>query len=409
MRILMLNDRIPPKNTGGAGIVMWRLAQACHQLGHDVRVIAATDGNGFRQERDGILTDHLYVEYPERLRNWFALYNPSIVGPIESIIEEFAPDVMHAHNIHHDLTWHSLTLAQNAGVPAVFTSHDVMPFATGKVTPGQRGVSSQGQLSPGWNLRHARLRYNPVRNNTIRRVLSHVMARVAVSQALADAHHANRLPRFEVVHNGVDVARYTVAPATVEAMRTRFGLQGRRVVLLAGRLTREKGVQQILATLQQTALQVPDVCLLVLSRQPIDAQVPASMRHLLADDVIRSAGWLDADEMPVAFSLADVVVTPSVYLDPFPTVNLEAMAAARPVIATSLGGSREVVQHEQTGYIVDPHDTTQFAIALTTLLQDEALRQRMGAAGRERIRQHFSLQQQTERMLAIYQRVAAHE
>ncbi|MDD5110818.1 MAG: glycosyltransferase family 4 protein, partial [Patescibacteria group bacterium] len=74
----------------------------------------------------------------------------------------------------------------------------------------------------------------------------------------------------------------------------------------------------------------------------------------------------------------------------FPSVNLEAMAAGKPVVATCFGGSREAVTDGVTGFIVNPYNTATFSDRLLRLLSDPALAQRFGAAGRQRVAKDFS-------------------
>ena len=147
---------------------------------------------------------------------------------------------------------------------------------------------------------------------------------------------------------------------------------------------------------------MPALRLLVLTSRDMQAQIPPDLAHLRA--YIAAGGWLSGAELRAAYQLADVVATPSIYVDPFPTVNLEAMAAARPVVATCFGGSPEVVLDGETGFIVNPHQVDAFADALLRLLTDDALRASMGQRGRERIRSRFSLARQVKQMTNIYAR-----
>ena len=94
------------------------------------------------------------------------------------------------------------------------------------------------------------------------------------------------------------------------------------------------------------------------------------------------------------YRLADVVACPSVIFDSFPTTNLEAMAAGKPVVATCFGGSREAVEDGFTGYILNPLNTGLFAQKLNELLTDDAKAKAMGAAGFLRVRGHFTLERQ---------------
>jgi glycosyltransferase involved in cell wall biosynthesis len=88
-------------------------------------------------------------------------------------------------------------------------------------------------------------------------------------------------------------------------------------------------------------------------------------------------------------------------------VNLEAMAARKPVIATCHGGSPEIVQDGVTGYVINPFDTPQFAGRLVDVLSDTALQTRLGEAGYQRFLDEFTMERFAERMSAIFDEVVA--
>lgn len=410
MRVLLLNDRIPPESRGGAGRALWNLALGLRAAGQDVHVIAATSDAAFQEEREGIPTYHVHSRYPGRWRAWLSLVNPQTIPHLRTLYQRIQPDVVNAHNIHYDLSYHSLTLAYRMGFPTVFTSHDVMPFAYHKLSffidKARCGVQSAAdyRLPPFFNLRQNRLRYNPLRNWRIRQVLArHVQVRTAPSQELCNAHQANGLPPFTCVHNGIDPHRLQVTPETIDALRTRLGLHGRKVLLFAGRLSGAKGTVQLLDALQLVVQHVPEALLLVLSSVPVEQQIQQERYVALRDQHIRTGGWLAGDDLAAAFHAAHVVAVPSIIFDTFPTVNLEGMAAKSAVVASCYGGSREAVVDGETGYIVNPFDTAEFAQKLVRVLRDDALRERMGAAGYERVRQYFTLEQQAARMMRLYE------
>ncbi|MGJ3240636.1 MAG: glycosyltransferase family 4 protein [Anaerolineae bacterium] len=409
MRIAILSDRIPPESRGGAGIVTWRLAYQLHNMGHDVHMISATGDAPFEAVREGIPTYHLHVRYPDRWRAWLSLYNPQVNSPLKALYKRVQPDVINAHNIHIDLTYHSLQLAHQMGIPTVFSSHDVMPFAYHKLshfidrTRCDVPVDAY-RLPRFFNMRQMRFRYNPLRNLTIRRILrDHTQVRTAPSQALCDAHRANDLPPFVPVHNGIDVDTFAVEAEQVDALRERLGLHDRRVILFAGRLTKAKGTQQLLDALIQVVQQVQNITLLVLSSVPIVEQIGDVRYAHLRDQHIVAGGWLTGDELASAFHLADVTVTPSIIFDTFPTVNLEAMASRSVVLASCYGGSREAIEDGVSGYIINPFDTADFAEKLVRVLSDDAMRQRMAERAYQRVRALFTLAQQAQAMLAQYQ------
>jgi glycosyltransferase involved in cell wall biosynthesis len=93
-------------------------------------------------------------------------------------------------------------------------------------------------------------------------------------------------------------------------------------------------------------------------------------------------GVIPENEMPGLYAAVDVVTCPSIWDDPFPTVNLEAMAASRPVVASRVGGVPEAVQDGTTGLLVPPGDDAALADALATLIANPEHRHRLGEAGR---------------------------
>ena len=133
MKILLLNDKIPPEGKGGAEAVVWRLAQGLAKAGHEPHVVATTPEAAFEEIRKGIPTYHLRAGYPERFRAWLSLWNPQTVGAFGKLLRRIQPDVVNAHNIHSFLSYHTLKMARDAGCGVVFSAHDAMTFAYGKL------------------------------------------------------------------------------------------------------------------------------------------------------------------------------------------------------------------------------------------------------------------------------------
>jgi glycosyltransferase involved in cell wall biosynthesis len=409
MRILVLSDRIPPENAGGAEKVAWSLARGLRDAGHEVHAIATTKEASFEAVREGIPTYHIHVRYPSRFNAYFALYNPQVAQPLRDLYTRIRPDVVSAFNIHTDLTYYSLWLAHQMGIPTTITLQDVMAFSYTKLThfidPSICGVRSPSdyRLPPLHNFRTMRFRYNPVRNLAIRHILkTRANVRIAGSEALRQALEANGLTDFRVIHGSVVPNDFIASPAVVETVRERLNLSGRKIILFAGRLTHDKGSEQLLQALSKIVKTVPNVLLLTLTRASLEAQglTKPEYAHLL--DYVRVGGWMAGEELAAAYQMADVVTVPSICLDVFPTINLEAMAAGKPLIVTCYGGSPEAVIDGETGYVVNPFDISTFANRLERLLTDDALAQKMGEAGRRRLMEHFTLTKQVEHMGRAY-------
>lgn len=396
MKIVILSDRIPPENVGGAGRVAWALAVGLHAVGHEVHVIAATRGPSFEQTREGIATYHLHARYPDRFVAWLSLANPQTMGPLRQLLERLRPDVLNAHNIHHDLSYASLGIARRLGIPTVFTAHDAMTFAYGKV-PYFVGTT---RLPSGYNARQMRLRYNPLRNVLIRHMLArHALQKTCVSEAQRAALSANGLDGFQVVYNGVDPALYRAPPGAVAKYRAQYA--DRPLVLFAGRLSREKGSDLLIEAFARVHAALPAVLLLILAPGSQVADQAIAARPELRD-AIRFGGWLSGQALITAFCAADMVTVPSVFLEGLPMVALEAMAARKPVVASPFGGLPEVVFDGETGYIVDPFDTAALADRLARVLSDPGLARRMGDAGYARLLAQFTLDRQVTTMEHLY-------
>lgn len=413
MHVVILSDAFPSETPGGAGLIAWQMAGGLLAAGHRVTFIAATKGPSRVETRQGITIHLLHSHYAPRWQAWLSLLNPQTLRPLNQLLHHLKPDVVNAHNIHQHLGYHSLVMAQRAKAAVVFTAHDVMSFAYGKLTayidparPDQMDGWNY-RLPFGYNLRQMRLRWNPARNLSIRHTMHYyVDEHVAVSSALKQALEANRLSSFRVVHNGIDLERFNVSDAGIEVLRHRFKLVGRKVVLFGGRLSHYKGDLQLLAALRRVKLSVPDMALLVLAPPSDYAQKLIQQNPDLAAE-ITLGGWLEGAELITAYRMADVVATPSICFDSFPTINLEAMAAGTPPVTTCFGGAREAVIDGETGFVVNPYDIEALANRLTRLLTDESLRRQMSDAGRARIRQHFTLKHQIDAMLEIYESALA--
>ena len=140
---------------------------------------------------------------------------------------------------------------------------------------------------------------------------------------------------------------------------------------------------------------------------------PADEQRIQADRFLRERGLAghveirsQASDMSAIYGEMDVLVLPT-RRDAFPRVVMEAMCHGIPVVATRIDGVPEMVADGETGFLVEPDDAAGFAEATASLLRDDGLRRRMGAAGRERARQVFSPAAYEAAMLALYRKIGA--
>jgi glycosyltransferase involved in cell wall biosynthesis len=174
-------------------------------------------------------------------------------------------------------------------------------------------------------------------------------------------------------------------------------------VVIPGRLVHEKGHADFLQALALLRTQGRQLSVTLAGHGPIRTTLERQIGQLGLDGCVSITGSLAHAQLLDVVQAADLVVVPSRF-EGFGLTALEAMALGRPVLATTTGGLPEVIEHGASGWLVPPQDPAQLAQAIGQLMDDAPLRQRLGAAGRTRAQQHFSLPTVTARLRDIYHR-----
>lgn len=410
MRILFLND-LWDQRIGSSVRQMYQHADELRTRGHDVLCFSTTPDPelvGETTELDIPLV-RVHSDYDPRWRAWVGLNNKGVVAELERVLAEFQPDVVHTHLIHTHISYAALGAAKRAGAAVVFTAHDVMTFCYQKLTCFHGGPEAGGELrdyAANWRkcIPCQRLRFRPGRNARIRAILERDVDRLTVvSDELGDVLRANGLPVHRRVHNAIPLQEALPTPEAVRAFRHARGLGDDPVLAIGGRLHEQKGVGQLFQMLARLLPEFPDLKLMVMGKRDVyDREFADLAVELGVDHAIVPTGWLDGDELQCAYSAVDVFVTPSICFDTFGLVNLEAMEHARPVVATTFGGSQEVVLDGITGAIANPFDVEAYAAELAALLRDPERAAAMGRAGRKRLEEHFTIARLTDEFMEEY-------
>ncbi len=414
MRILFLSDDFPPKSFGGAGIITFILASGLQKAGHELYVITTTQekaNEGWR-ELEGLKIYDLYVDYPSRFASYVSLYNFPVIKKVERIVKEIQPDVIHAHNIHHYLSYGCLRVSGKYTDKVFLTTHDAMAFNYGKLVDfyNKKDMSVHEKFSykVGFlqNLHTARKRYNPFRNLLIRWYLNNYPKRIfAISNRLKEALQQNNISNVSTIHYGIDSKNWEVSQTEIDLFSKKLNVQGKKVIFFGGRLSEAKGGKIMIDVLRDLVALNPDVVLLIAGTANDYSRYLLSYAGKLGiKDSIIFTGWLSPNDMKKAYSVCNVVVTPSVYFDAFNLFNIEAGAASKPVVGTCFGGTPEIIQDNVTGKIVNPHNIKMFGDALLSVLNDPAYAHKLGQAGHERVEKYFNLDQYVAITLAEYQK-----
>jgi glycosyltransferase involved in cell wall biosynthesis len=211
---------------------------------------------------------------------------------------------------------------------------------------------------------------------------------IAVSHAVALQFSA---PRPIVVHSGVHSPNECHAGNKAPRTTTVIGAACRLVPL--------KGLMDLIRAVAILCLEFPNLRLEIAGTGPQREDLERELGRLRLTSQVRFLGW-QRDLRPI-FGSWDIFAMPSLD-EGVPMATLEAMAEGLPVIATSVGGLPELIEDGQTGYLVPPSDVAALTKRLRLLILDPERRQAMGAAGRQRAREHFSLDRMVAEIAAIY-------
>ena len=414
MKVLFLSDDFPPKSFGGAGIITYLLAKGIVEAGHEVYVLTTVQDKeaprGWR-EISGVRVFDLYNDYNGRFAAYVSLYNPSPLKALRALIEEVKPDVIHAHNIHNNISYHALKIARRYTDKVFLTTHDAMAFNYGKLidfyNKDDLSVHTTFSYKVGFlaNLKKARKRYNPVRNLMIRWYLNTFPKKIfAISNRLRDALQENGIKNVETIHCGIYVDPHPLRKDQARPFAEQLDLIGRKVVFFGGRLSEPKGGRVMIDALIYLVEKGTQVALLIAGTPNDYAKylLQYAERHGVREHIVFT-GWLSQEDMKKAYAVCDVVVTPSIYFDAFNLFNIEAGAAGRPVVGTCFGGTPEIILDKKTGIIVNPNNIPMLAEAIRSIISDRAFAERLGQAGYERVKQAFNIKRFVSDTLSWYQ------
>jgi glycogen synthase len=401
MRIAIFTNEYPPHVYGGAGVHVEYLTHELARLDggrHTVKVLCFGD----QAVRQGNLTVQGVgpVSFPvagdPRHQKFLDALGRNLA--MDGLLGE--ADVVHCHTWYTHLA--GCLAKQLAGARLVLTTHSLEPHRPWKAE--QLGTAYQAST---WVERTAYQNADGV---------------VAVSESMReDVRGLYGVPdeRIRVIPNGIDPEQYRPTPDLRVLLR--YGIEPNTPYLLfVGRITRQKGILHLVNALP--FLQ-PGVQVVLCAGAPDTEEIGREMaerveraRAATANPILWVRQMVPREDIIALYSQAAVFVCPSVY-EPFGIINLEAMACGTPVVASAVGGIREVVVPGETGLLVsfeakgdgdfEPKDPARFARELAEtidiLLHDPERRAWMGERARERVERFFSWASVARRTVAFYQ------
>lgn len=398
MKVLFLTNEYPPHIYGGAGVHVGYLSrELAKTMPVEIRCFGDQRVEQSNLKVIGFEVNTSNFTCPKPLRSAFGAVRRSTDFNTMNI----DADLAHCH------TWYShfggILAKKNYGLALVITVHSLEPLR-----PWKREQLAGGYDFSLWVEKTA---------------LEMADAIIAVSGATKN--DIERLfevdpARVHVIHNGIDLNQYRKVDST--AALKHYGINpGKPYVLFVGRITRQKGFQHLIRAIQ---FMDRDFQIVLCAAAPDTPELAEEMRIAVERAQAERPGIIWIDEMVDQhtacefYSHAGVFVCPSIY-EPFGIINLEAMACETAVVASAVGGIKEVVVDGETGFLVSleqmnesPFEATNpekfardLAERVDQLMREPQLRERFGKAGRKRVEENFSWTAIARETKALYESV----
>ncbi len=396
VRIDIVTKEFPPEIYGGAGVHVAELSRVLAK--HvDLHVRA------FGAPRDADYHGATVASYPTPEDLGDANAAIQTLGVDLRIVPDIAgADLVHSHTWYANMAGHLASLLH--GIPHVLSAHSLEPLRPWKAE----------QLGGGYALS------SWVEKTAYEAAAAIIAVSDGMRQDILRSYPNVDPDKVRVVHNGIDVSLWE-RDEEDDAIRALGIDPAKPSVVFVGRNTRQKGVPYLLRAASSLPADVQLVlCLGAADTPELAAETARLIEELQTkrEGVVLIERMLPRRELIQVLSHATAFACPSIY-EPLGIVNLEAMACGAAVVASATGGIPEVVQHGETGLLVQLEQVTDgtgtpldpekfvsdFAAALNQVVADPARAREMGIAGRRRAEEHFSWESITETTLEVYRSV----
>jgi alpha-maltose-1-phosphate synthase len=395
-KVLFLTNEYPPHIYGGAGVHVGYLSRELAKLMLvEVRCFGDQHFEKGNLKVIGFELDTSSFTCPQPLRSAFG----AVRRCTDFNTTNIDADIVHCH------TWYShfggILAKKNYGIPLVVTVHSLEPLRPWK----------REQLAGGYD-------FSLWVEKTALEMADAIIAVSGETKRDIERLFAVDPARVQVIHNGVDPDQYRKVDSSGAVQR--FGVDpGKPYLLFVGRITRQKGIVHLVRAIQ---FMDPGFQIVLCAAAPDTAEIAEEMKTAVEHAKAERPGVIWIDEMVdqktacELYSHAAVFCCPSIY-EPFGIINLEAMACETAVVATAVGGIKEVVVDGETGFLVpleqmkqSPFEATNpekfardLAVRINELMKNPQLRAKFGKAGRKRVEEKFSWSTIARKTKALYE------
>lgn len=355
--------------TGSVPMHVRKLAYYLSQR-DDIELHIITIGNGKETTQTGNLIVHaIKQKYP------YPLAFPILVRLLKRKIQEIKPDIVNAQTTN--MPYSTTAAFVRHKYPAVLTVRGIL-------VKEARFITGIGSI------------FNTLFHKPNEKyVVSRIPDIIAVSSATRNVISSMSNSVIHVIRNGADFEDMQNVELC-ESVRSPS-------ILFVGHLAKIKGVNLLLEAIPIIKKVFPDVHVYIAGSGPDEGKLRKLVQKLNIEENVEFLGFVQGDLKYSYYKSADIFVLPSLW-DSAPVVLPQAMICGRPIVASNVGGIPDMVENGETGVLFEPGNVEQLAEKLTILLQDRELREEMGKAGAERVKE-FTWEKIAERTVGVYREI----
>ncbi len=215
--------------------------------------------------------------------------------------------------------------------------------------------------------------------------------------------------KIDVVWNGIDANKYSrenIDPVLLERLKKNYGIDDEKVVLFVGRLTKIKGVENLIRSFYTLSKRMEGVKLVILGRGEEEQNIRNLVSTLnLEDRVVVRNEWVSEEELIAHYGMADLCVFPS-FAEPFGIVGIESLSMEVPFLGSDVevSGFKEILQ-DMEELLINPYNVEGIATKMYDLLNDEDGLKEYGKKGRDVVLNNFTVDKMVEKTLKVYEEV----
>jgi phosphatidylinositol alpha-mannosyltransferase len=336
---------------GGVANHITFLSKELLKIGHEVIIITSSSGRGDLLENKNIIT----IGKPVSIRSAGSVaritLSPMLSSPVKAALERERFDIIHLHDPLYSTL--SLTVLHHSKTINIGTFHA---------------------------FQNTRIPYHII-SPLFQGAFNKLHGRIAVSEP-AKRFISRYFPaEYNIIPNGIDFKRFSTPLPPIENLR-----DGKLNILFVGRAEKRKGLNFLLEAYPLIKHEIPQSRLVIVGPETRQKYEHVARKMALEDVVFTD--YVPNEDLPAYYQTADVFCSPATGGESFGIILLEAMAASKAIVASSIDGYASLISAGIEGLLVPPKDITALANAIIGLLRDEPKRREMGSHGRQKAEQY---------------------